>query len=79
MKGIISAFTWLIEFIKDIFSYVSMVFKMIGQAFKYIGQIITMAFNWLITFPIWLKGIIWLTLFISVMYIIIGRVGGKSD
>lgn len=79
MKGIINAFTWLIEFIKNIFSYISMVFKMISQAFFYIGQIITMAFNWLVTFPTWLKGIIWLTLFISVMYIIIGRVGGKSD
>lgn len=79
MKGIINAFTWIIELFKTIFDYISMVIQMIIQAFSYIGQIITMAFNWLITFPIWLKGIIWLTLFISVMYIIIGRVGGKSD
>lgn len=79
MKGIINAFSTLINIIKMFFDIIMDTFATIGMVFKYLITIVGLAFNVIATFPSWLKAFALVTISISIAYFIIGRNVGKSD
>lgn len=79
MKGIISAFTFLIDTIKMIFGIFMSVFETITMVFRYLLTILDIAFVTIALLPPWLKSFAIITISISVAYILIGRNAGKSD
>ncbi len=79
MKGIINAFSTLINIIKMLFDIIMDFFSTIGMVFKYLITIVNMAFNVIATFPPWIKAFAVITLSISIAYFVIGRNAGKSE
>lgn len=79
MKAIISGFTFLIDFIKMIFGFISSTINTIVMVFKYLVTIVGLAFNVVTTLPDWLQAFAIITIAISVAYILIGRTAGRSD
>lgn len=79
MKGIINAFSTLINMIKMLFGIIMDTFSTIGMVFKYLITIVNLAFNVIASFPPWLKAFATITISISIAYFIIGRETGKSD
>ncbi len=79
MKGIINAFSTLINIIKMLFDIIMDFFSTIGMVFKYLITIVNMAFNIIATFPPWIKAFATITISISIAYFIIGRNVGKSE
>lgn len=79
MKGIINAFSTLINMIKMLFGFIMDFFSTIGMVFKYLITIVNMAFNVIVTFPPWIKAFATITISICIAYFVIGRNAGKSD
>lgn len=79
MGAIINGFTSIINIFKLIIEIIMSFFKAIGYLFTYIIKIPIIFGEMQIAFPSWLKGFIMLTLSISFVYILVGRVGGKSE
>lgn len=79
MKGIINAFSTLINMIKMLFNIVTSIFSTIGMAFRYLITILNLAFTAVATLPDWLKAFALITISITTAYFIIGRNAGKSD
>lgn len=79
MKAIISGFTFLINTIKMIFSFVSSMINTIVMVFRYLVTIVGIAFDVVLTLPTWLQSFALITIAISIAYFLIGRNTGKSD
>lgn len=79
MKAIISGFTWIIDFFKMIFNFISSTLTTIGLVFRYLITIVGLAFDTVLTLPEWLQAFCIITLAISIAYFLIGRNPGKSD
>lgn len=78
MLGIINAFKWLINAIKMIFTFIMNFFKSIGMLFSYLIHIVNVAFSVILTLPPFIQAFAYITLAISIIYIIVGRNSGKS-
>ena len=78
MKGIIDAFSTIINIFKMIFSIIMDTFSVLASVFNYLIQIVNITFNTLLTLPDWLKGFAVITISISIAYFLIGRTAGKS-
>lgn len=78
MKGIIDAFSTIINIFKMLFSIIMNTFSVLASVFNYLIQIVNIAFNTLLTLPDWLKGFAIITISISIAYFLIGRNVGKS-
>lgn len=79
MKGIISAFTAIINLFKMVFGMIMSFFKTIAMVFVYLINIVDIAFEVILTLPEWLKAFAIITISISIAYFLIGRNAGKSD
>lgn len=79
MEALVDAFEWIIEFFKTVWGFIQNIFSAITVAFDIIARIITMSFEYILTFPVWIQGFLIVTITISVVYFIVGRSAGKSD
>lgn len=79
MKAIINGFTWLINTIKLLFSFIMNFFKAITMLFNYLITIINLAFTTILTLPSYIQAFAYITIAISIIYIIVGRNAGKSE
>lgn len=79
MKGILNAFSTLINSIKLIFKIIMSIFETLGMVFKYLFTIVQLAFDTILTLPTWLQAFAIITISISIAYFLIGRSTGKSD
>ena len=79
MRAIIGGFETLLNNIQSAWQIVINLFSAIGKAFIYIQRVETTLIGIIGTIPSWLSGFMLATLMISIIYIIIGRVGGKSS
>lgn len=78
MQAIINGFEQLIGNIRAIFTIISNLFSMIGHTMVYIEKITLLLFGYIGQIPPWISGFMMITLVVSFLYIIIGRVGGKN-
>lgn len=78
MKAIISSFTWLIDTIKTLIGILMSLITSIIYALQYIQTLINRLIVLIGQMPPWISGFMMATLVISVVYIIIGRQGGKN-
>lgn len=79
MKGILNAFSTLINTIKMLFDILMSTFKTLGMVITYLISIVDIAFDTILTLPEWLKAFAIITISISIAYFLIGRDTGKSD
>ena len=79
MKAIVSGFTWLIDTIKMLVGILMSLIMSLVYAFQYIRTLINRLIVLIGQMPPWISGFMMATLVISVVYIIIGRQGGKSN
>lgn len=79
MEAIINGFEWIIDFFKTIWNFIQNIFSAITVAFDIVARIITLALEYILTFPVWIQGFMIVTITISIIYFIVGRSAGKSD
>ena len=79
MRAVISGFKWLISTIKVLISFLMNFFQAIAMLFVYLIHIINVAFTTIITLPGYIQAFAYITIAISIIYIIVGRNSGKSD
>lgn len=79
MKSIINGFKWLISAIKLIFTFIMNFFKAITMLFTYLINIVNLAFTTILSLPPYIQAFAYITIAISIIYIIVGRNSGKSD
>lgn len=79
MKGIIDGITWLISTIKMLVDFLVSFIKSIIYLFKYLGTIMQIVQTFIITLPPWLISFASISLTVCVLYITLGRSGGKND
>lgn len=79
MRAIISGFKWLIATIKTLISFLMNMFKAITMLFSYLIHIVNVALTTILTLPPYIQAFAYITIAISIIYIIVGRSSGKSD
>ncbi len=79
MKGIINAFTTLLDIIKMVFDIIMSIFETLAMVFRYLITIVNLVFNTILTLPSWLQAFAVITVAISIAYFLIGRSAGKND
>lgn len=79
MKGIINAFTTLLDIIKMVFDIIMSIFETLAMVFRYLITIVNLVFNTILTLPSWLQAFAIITVSISIAYFLIGRSAGKND
>ena len=79
MKGIINAFTTLLDIIKMVFDIIMSIFETLAMVFRYLITIVNLVFNTILTLPSWLQAFAIITVSISIAYFLIGRSVGKND
>lgn len=79
MKAIVSGFETLLTIIKTLFGMIENLFKGLGYMFLYVGTVWTKLAIIIRQMPGWVSGFMLATLLFSILYLIVGRNGGKSD
>lgn len=79
MDAIIKAINNLIENIQSIWEFIQNIFSGLTVAFDILGRIITMAIEFLLTWPAYIQAFAVVTIIISVVFFLVGRTSGKSD
>lgn len=79
MKGILNAFSTLINFFKMIFNIFMDFFETTAMVFRYLLTIVDLVFDTILTFPSWIKAFAVITVSISIAYILISRNAGRSE
>lgn len=79
MKGIISIFENLINIIKTIFSIVTNFFKSIGVLLQIVTSVIANIVSLTADLPPYITAFVMATIAVSVLFIVLGRQGGKSS
>lgn len=78
MEAIVDAIENLIEFIETLWEFIQSIFAGITVAFDILGRIVTMAIEFLLTWPPYISAFATVTIIISVVYFVIGRETGKT-
>ena len=79
MRAIVSGFTWLINAIKTIFTFIMNIFQSITMLFTYLIHIVNVVLTTILTLPPYIQAFAYITISICIIYIIVGRHSGKSD
>lgn len=79
MSALVNGFTWFINAIRLAFELVFNIIRSIAMLFRYLLTIINLAFTAILTLPPYIQAFAYLTIGISIIYIIVGRNTGKSD
>lgn len=79
MKAIQEGFTWLINFLKDLYEFLMTMISGLILAFKYLFKMMQMALDIILDLPDWLQAFGIITISITVMYFVIGRNAGKTE
>lgn len=72
-------FDWIQNIITTLWDFVTSFFDNMALLVKYIGSAVTLAYSAIATMPSWLQVFGFITIAVSVIYLILGRTGGKSD
>lgn len=76
MKFIIDGFEFIINTINTIWDFFTGILEHLLMMFQYIGVVANLAYSLINGLPIWLKSFATITIFISVLYLIVGRESG---
>lgn len=76
MKFIIDGFEFIINTINTIWDFFIGILEHLLMMFQYIGVVANLAYSLINGLPIWLKSFATITIFISVLYLIVGRESG---
>lgn len=79
MKYIISFIDWIISTVETLWGFVTSLIDNTLKLFKYVGLVAEIAYNAVATMPSWLQAFATLTIFIAVLYMIIGRDSGGKE
>jgi hypothetical protein len=79
LNGILNGFKWLIDTIKFLVGLLMSLVKAITMLFQYLITIVNLAFTTIVTLPPFIQAFAYITIAISIIYIIVGRNTGKSD
>lgn len=78
MKAIISGIKGIVDFISLIIDLVVSLVRSLINLTTYLSQALVISFDFISTFPDWLKTFALITISISILYIILGRNGGAD-
>lgn len=78
MKAIVNGINFIVDLFKTIFRIIEFIFNLIGMIITYISKIVSLEFQVISTLPTWILAPAIITLAFSVIFIILGRVGGRS-
>lgn len=79
MQGILNALDFILSTIKSVWGFFVGIVENLILLVKYIGKAIGLATQCILEMPTWLQVFAFLTLSVSVLYLVLGREGGKSD
>lgn len=79
MKLIFDYFMRLVSIFEVFWNFVLTFFENMIMLFKYILHSMALATQCILSMPTWLQVFATLTLSVSVLYLIVGRQGGKSE
>lgn len=79
MQGILNAFDFIISTIKSVWAFFIGIVENLILLVKYIGKALVLAGQCVSEMPTWLQVFATVTISVSVLYLILGREGGKSD
>lgn len=73
-------FNWLINFINQIWDFITDSIERLILLVKYVGLASEVAFNMVFSMPSWLQTFGMITITVSIIYIVLGRqTGGKKQ
>lgn len=79
MKYIINFIDWIISTVETLWGFVTSLIDNTLKLFKYLGVVANIAKNAIATMPSWLQTFAFITVFIAVLYMILGRDSGGKD
>ena len=79
MKEVVSGFETLLTLLKTGFEMIMNIFKGLGYMLLYTNTMFTKLAYLIAQLPGWVNAFMMATLGISILYLILGRQGGKSD
>lgn len=79
MQGILNAFDFIISTIKSVWAFFMGIVDNTILLIKYIGKALELAYDCIAQMPSWLQAFAFVTVSVSVLYLILGREGGKSN
>lgn len=79
MQGILNAFDFIISTIKSVWDFFVGIVENLILLVTYIGKALVLAGQCVAQMPTWLQVFATVTISVSVLYLILGRDGGKSD
>ena len=79
MKGILNAFDFIISTIKSVWAFFMGIVDNTILLVKYVGKALSLAYECVEQMPAWLQIFAFVTISVSVLYLILGREGGKSN
>lgn len=79
MRGILNALDFILSTIKSVWDFFIGLVENLILLVKYIGKALVLAGQCIAEMPTWLQVFATLTVSVSVLYLILGRQGGKSD
>ena len=79
MKYIIDFIDWIISTVETLWGFVTSLIDNTLKLFKYLGVVADIAKNAIATMPSWLQTFAFITVFIAVLYMILGRDSGGKD
>lgn len=79
MKWLIDAISWIVNLFKTIWSFFLGLIDNLIMLVGYIGDALRLAYNMVDSLPAWLKVFAFLTLSVTVLYLVLGRNTGGSQ
>lgn len=78
MTGILNSFSTIINMFKTLFGLITNFFIHIGDLFNLSAQATQTSLDMIDTFPYQIQYFALMTLLVSIIFLVLGRVGGKS-
>lgn len=79
MKHIISFIDWIISTVETLWGFVTSLIDNTLKLFEYLGVVAQIAKDAIATMPTWLQSFAFITVFIAVLYMILGRDSGGKE
>ena len=79
MKYIIDFIDWIISTVETLWGFVTSLIDNTLKLFEYLGVVANIAKNAIATMPPWLQTFAFITVFIAVLYMILGRDSGGKE
>lgn len=79
MQGILDGIDFIIATIKSVWEFFTGLVENLILLVKYIGKALSLATQCVAEMPTWLQVFALVTISVSILYLILGREGGKSN